>query len=313
MKRADWAVVVTTSCVVVVALWWRFGFERAQPAVAGEPTRPSATTASEVALVVAGEGHAPPPQDLPPPVPSEDYAAQLRAAPDYLDFVRSLLSAARAGDHAAQFYIFRALDYCDDGYRGYFGGQGRRRTLDEALKWASTRWPRDSEEIFRVHGRCHTLMETDVKDLGERGEWLRQAAEGGYPLAQVIGARKQLFLGADPDKREEPRSLVAKAIRSRDPEVIWEIGLAPLDIDPANEAVSDHRAWWLAACLRGFDCSPQSGWMWQMCRYDPNCQPYESWPDLLRRTSGNDFPEIEARARWINEKIDAGDWEALGF
>jgi len=49
------------------------------------------------------------------------------------------------------------------------------------------------------------------------------------------------------------------------------------------------------------------------CRYDPNCQPYESVADLFRRARGDDFPELEARARWISEKVDAGDWEALGF
>ena len=29
--------------------------------------------------------------------------------------------------------------------------------------------------------------------------------------------------------------------------------------------------------------------------------------------AADEFPEIEARARWISEKIDAGDWESLGF
>jgi len=319
MKRAGWAVLVTTLCTVIAVLWWHFGIEHAQSAGAGEPTRPS-TPASDVALVVTGEGHAPLPPVSPPPVPSEDYAAQLRAASDYLDFARSLLGAARAGDHAAQFYIFRALDYCDDGYRGYFKGRSGRKTLDEALKWASTRWPRDSEEILRVHARCHTIMESGAKDLGERHEWLQKAAAGTYPLAMVVIAQRewQGTIGPnndDAEKAEQRRRMVAIAIRSREPEVVWEIGNTVLDFeeDPAGENDLDHVAWGLAACERGFDCSPQAVWMWHVCRFDRNCQPYESWPDILRRTSGNDFPQIEARARWINEKIDAGDWEALGF
>jgi len=49
------------------------------------------------------------------------------------------------------------------------------------------------------------------------------------------------------------------------------------------------------------------------CYGDTNCQPYETAIDLIRRATGNDFLEVEARARWINEKIDAGDWEAMGF
>jgi len=320
MKRVGWSVPALTLCAVVAALWWRHGSERAQPD-AGEPTRPTATAASADATSVKQET-APPPLHGAPPVPHHDYAAQLRAAPDYLEFARSLLDAARAGDHAAQFYIFRALDYCDDGFRGYFKGRGGRKTLDEALKWASTRWPRDSEEILRVHARCHTLMESesDAMDLGDRHEWLQKAAAGAYPLAMVVIAQRQWQAtirtdSDDAEKAEQRRRMVAIAIRSREPEVVWEIGNTVLDFEknPVGGNDFDHAAWGLAACDRGFDCSPQAAWMWHMCRYDPNCQPYETWPDILRRARGNDFPEIEARARWINEKIDAGDWEALGF
>jgi hypothetical protein len=50
-----------------------------------------------------------------------------------------------------------------------------------------------------------------------------------------------------------------------------------------------------------------------MCIYDRACQPYETVADLIRRATQNDFPALETRARWINEKIDAGDWKALGF
>ena len=171
-----------------------------------------------------------------------------------------------------------------------------------------------------MHGRCQTLFDSDTKDLGDRHEWLLQAAGGAYPLAMVVAAQRQWTQSVgrdndDPEKAEQRRRLVAIAIRSREPEVIWEVGSTVLssEEDPVGENEFDHSAWGLAACLRGLDCSHQAPWMWHMCRYDQNCQPYESWPDILRRTSGNDFPQIEARARWINEKIDAGDWEALGF
>ncbi len=114
--------------------------------------------------------------------------------------------------------------------------------------------------------------------------------------------------------REQRRLMVAIAIRSRDPAVIWEVGNTPLGPPPeVGELSTDHLPWYLAACQRGLDCSPQSETVRQMCRFDPSCQPYESATDILRRGNENEFPELEARARWVNEKIDAGDWEALGF
>ncbi len=120
-------------------------------------------------MVPAGTKQSDPSQALDAPaVERADYAAQLRAASDYLGFVHSLLAAARAGDHVAQFYIFRALDYCDDGYRGYFWGRNGRKTLDDAMKWAATHWPYDSEEVRRVYNRCHTLMESGAQEPAAR-------------------------------------------------------------------------------------------------------------------------------------------------
>ena len=324
MKRVGWFVLVAVElCAVAAALWWRFADERAQPAKAGDPARAlPAAAASEDAPVAGQESALAQSQDSPPPVESEDYGAQFRAASDYLEFARSLLTAAREGDHAAQFYIFRAFEHCADDYGLYFRRRGVNRSLDDALKSAASEsWPFDPEVVRRTYARCHTIMETGAAELGERDTWLRLASDGAYPVAQVIDAQKQFrelvrTNGDDPTKREKRLSQVANALRSRDPEVIWElgdtvhgIGLEPEGDDPGW----DNLAWNLAACLRGFDCSPQSEAVRMMCIYDRACQPYETVADLIRRATQNDFPALETRARWINEKIDAGDWKALGF
>ena len=319
MKRVGWTALVAALCAVMAILWWRFGGERAQLAKAGEPTHlPPANAAIAHVSAVTLESR-PPSQGMPPPVQTADYPAQLRAASDYLEFVRSLLAAARAGDHAAQFQIFRALDYCDDGYRGYFDRKRGRLTLDEALKRAWTHWPYESEEVRHVYDRCHTLMESGAPEFATRMEWLQRSAAGGYPLAQIIAAQQQwqgtIASNSDSaEKREQRRLMVASAIRSRDPAVIWEVGNTPLGPEPEDgELSTDNVPWYLAACQRGLDCSAQSEIVRLICRWDPRCQPYESVTDVIRRGNENEFPEFEARARWINEKIDAGDWEALGF
>lgn len=321
MKRAGWAVLVVALCAVTAVLWWRNGSERAQPLTSDEPTRAlPANAASAQASAPDLESGAPQRQGTPLPVQGADYATQFRGAPDLLEFARSLLAAARAGDHAAQFYIFRALDYCNDEDNLYFKRRGIRHSLDEALKMAATNgWPFDPEVVRRAYARCHTIIEAGAAEFGERREWLRQASDGDYPLAQVVAAR---FLfrdlpstSSDDDaNREQRRSLMAKAVRSRDPEVIWEIGNTTLGVlGAASETTREDLSWHLAACQRGFDCSPQSEGVRWFCMWDRACQPYESVHDIFRRAVGDELPEIEARARWINEKIDAGDWEALGF
>jgi hypothetical protein len=303
-------------CAVAAALWWRFGDERAQPANDGDPARTwPAAAASEDAPVVGQESAPAQSQDSPPSVEREDYGAQFRAASDYLEFARSLLTTGRAGDHAAQFYIFRALDYCTREYRAYFGRGPAWRTLDDAMQRATTRWPYDSELVRSVYTQCHTLVETGSNEFGERDEWLRMASDGGYPLAQVTYAQNQWrpMSGPEDDATfEARRRLVGKAIRSRDPAVVSAI--ADVILAPEGQGYEwDYLAWRLAACQRGFDCSPQSDFVKWSCYGDTNCQPYETAIDLIRRATGNDFLEVEARARWINEKIDAGDWKALGF
>ena len=320
MKHALWAIAVTAVlCVAAAIPWWRNRTERerADDRFVSLVRQSAAEKGDIVVLTLSKsqprrqDGHA---LDRLP-----DYSAEFRAAPDYLEYVRTVLNAARAGDHAAQFYIFRAFDNCSDAYRLYFVRQGVRATLDDALTRAAGKgWPFDPEEVRRVYHRCSGLMESG-KEFGNRNDWLRLASDGGYPLAQVLFARYQWVEARKTNSdeaagREARRLLLAEAVRSRDPEVIFEVGAAPyvtvaLDAEPAW----DSNAWTIAACLRGLDCSPQSEIARMLCLYDRACQPYESVADILRRGNETEFPGIEDQAHWINEKIDTGDWEALGF
>jgi len=328
MKRVGWIALAVALGAVAVFFWWRSGVEIAQPAHAGErvsvaPAIAASVDAAAAATPMKRESSQPEKQESPPPG-STDYAARFRDAPDLLEFARSLLAAGRAGDHAAQFYIFRALEYCADEQQLYFRLRGINKSLDEALKFAATiGWPFDPEVVRRSWNRCHTIFEAGANELGERRDWLRMSADGGYPLAQVFAARYLLrdlprdrtnAVNDTDANREQRRSLIAKAIRSRDPEVIWQVANTPLGVlDADGEVDMEYMAWSVAACQRGFDCSPQSDAVRWACMWDRACQPFESLTDVLRRARGEEFTEIEARARWINEKIDAGDWEVLGF
>jgi hypothetical protein len=321
MKRAGWTLLVVVLCAAAALFWWLSETESAHPAKTGEsaPVNPGQAANADPSAAKQ-ESSALRKQDTPSPNQNADFEAQFRGTSEMLEFARSLLGAARAGDHAAQFYIFRAFDYCADEQILYFRRRGVQVSLDDALKTAATSgWPFDTEVVRRSYARCHTMIESGAIEIGERREWLRLASDGGYPLAQVVAARflYRDLASADRDndeKREQRRSLVAKAVRSREPAVIWEIGNTPLGVLPSNgEEDQEDKAWYLAACQRGLDCSPQSEGVRWLCMWDRACQPYESVHDIFRRAVGDELPDLESRARWINEKIDAGDWEALGF
>jgi hypothetical protein len=218
-----------------------------------------------------------------------DHATRFRDATDYLAFARSLHAAARSGDVTAQYYLYRALEQCRPG------------------------GPSQQDE------RCRTFRESSVRDLGEAEQWLQMAATGGQPRAQVVYASKLLtnLQGLPPDEairtREDARRQVAAALVSKDPEVIFDAASVLILRSGGNHpALGDMEAWWLAACTRGLDCTPESERTRQVCRMDGNCQPFESLPDVIRRDS-MDFESVTRRAAEISRAIEAGDISSLGF
>jgi hypothetical protein len=158
-------------------------------------------------------------------------------------------------------------------------------------------------------------------DLSGAGEWLRRAAEGGNPRAQVesIAHHWRESVGetpkaARPGVWSDPVKLAGTALRSRDPEVIMGIGDVVHVLQGEDVAEHEHLAWYLAACERGADCGPgslRSRW-WCMNGGD-RCHPSESLPDQMRSDLGSEFVNVEQRARDINRLIDSGQWDQLGF
>ena len=262
---------------------------------------------------------------LPPAAPSAapaasagpDYAQRFRETTDNLEFARSIHAAAKAGDADARYYLYRALDYCQANYRLYFGHPARPRTLDEALRYAVIS-KLDVDEVHRVHQRCRNLVESGASGLGQPMQWLGLAAQDKQPNAQLAMAQKLLTQAARlPEEkagqvREDARLMVGEAVGSRDPEVIFDAAILLYLREGAAQDDGDMVAWWLAACERGLDCGPSAERTRQVCGFVPNCQPYESLVDMIRREVP-DFGAVETRARELNRLIDAGDLKALGF
>ena len=66
-----------------------------------------------------------------------NYAQVLKQSRNYLEFVRSVMSAAKSGDEEAQYTLGKALAFCDETYSIYFQRKGQPLTLDEGLGYAA--------------------------------------------------------------------------------------------------------------------------------------------------------------------------------
>lgn len=324
MKRATWVLIAIAS--IAAAIWWWSGSGSATPetsrASAGEALATNHAESGQALPVVrqdasAKVGQSPPDQHVMP-----DVREQFRASKDYWDFAERIHEAAKRGDGASQYYLSVALNTCDFLYRAYFmeqrpGALARIRTLDEAQQLTATR--RGSgytpDDVRDIQSRCQRIMNTKPPPFGTAAEWMDAAMVSGYPLAQVNAAfNKALQARNNPDPEKsraalsESRALAFDALRSKDSEAVWWMAstAAALTGDEPGEVHKRQWTWRMAACLREANCDSRPEWKSLLCEVDSQCHRDDTVMDIIRRGAGNDFDEIERRARELNEKIDAG-------
>jgi hypothetical protein len=324
-------VVVTLLAAALVGLgiwWWSREPDVAQAAApaatpgqsrAAAGIRENAAAKSLPAGSVADETDPEPPADAPAP----DYLAQMRNSKDYWALAESLLAAAKQGDAAAQYVLGSMLVYCEGLYDWYFivhlpDGQVRHRTLDEAQQLTASRKVFTPDDVRDIQSRCRRLRSDATARFGASAAWMDSAAAAGYPAAQAVKARNQALMSMNapsPEEKEtvrdDARRIALEALRTRDPKVMAQTGdVAALLAPNAAERLKQQWMWPLAACLREADCASMKEWMRLFCNIDTQCQPFETPVDVIRRQVGNDYDEVERRARELNEKLDAGTLEA---
>ena len=235
-------------------------------------------------------------------------------------FAADTIERARQGDPSAQYYLSSALTYCESLYDWYFivhqsDGTVRHRTLDEALQLTASRPVFTPDDVRDIQQRCQKLRKTQPPPFGSSREWLDAAVAAGFPLAQASAALNLALQGyerSDPDKartaRAAAREMAIDSLRTRDPRVMAQMGdvAANLAMDNPAEARKVQWVWPLAACLREANCESMTEWIRLFCNIDTQCQPFETPIDVIRRQAGNDYDEVERRARELNQKIDAG-------
>jgi hypothetical protein len=292
------------------------------------PADDESASAPSARLAPLAEGANTTPPDASPGVVADEistaaasksaYRARLEASKDHWNFAADVFPAASAGDPAAQYFLSRALRHCDREFRFYFIRGNKRRTLDEAMQWASTRVGLEAEEAREIHEKCHRLQDGS-NPFGTADEWLSSSKEMDFDLALLDSAlqlAEKAWRSGDTENveiRNEAKRLALQALTSKDPEVIFNMGdLATLFLGDTDKASKEQWVWRLAACKRGYECGQDAKWYQYQCRYDPNCQPYESGVDFIRRTNTEDFDDIERRANDLNSRLDANDFDWLG-
>jgi hypothetical protein len=319
MKR----LLVVSLCAAAITLTAGAGYtllERWSPAQ--RPTE--AATTNEVRRS-SGESKSEPGADE-PQARINRYADALATSNNYLDFANATIRDAESGNRDAQYFLGKALAFCDGTYSMYFERKGQVLTLDEALMWAA-RLGRSGAYVQRVYDRCHELKD-HAKGFADSSEWIDAAATAGQPAALAATALKRLSDAAIPNStvaanrspatEDDPiaksRANLRVAVESKDPEVLWQIGLAQGFLG-ANfqEKVKDEMAWWLVSCQRGYDCSAHADWITLDCPDESFCTPGISGIDYIRNGAGADWPEVQLRAQQINAKLDAGKWGELGL
>jgi hypothetical protein len=241
-----------------------------------------------------------------------------------------LLPAARAGDPDAQYFLWTVLERCDDEKRFYLLRRGRQLTRDEALEWARARRLR-SDLVGAAYERCHEFLNHPDSEFGVAGGWLAKAAAAGQSAAQSTLASKLLMqehlleaaapgviklFGGPFVSDQSPDELLAAAVRSRDPIVLWNIGDLQYLLNPTSSDAENQNkmlAWRLVACRRGYDCGPDAQWVVNACYLADMVCAGRTGDELVQSLAGQQLAAVEQAAYDISDKLDAADWQGLGF
>lgn len=206
--------------------------------------------------------------------------------------------------------------------------QGRPLTEDESLQLAAKR-NLPIELAQQAYERCHRFQGDGTGEFGDATEWLGRATLAGQPLAQATTANRILWkqttdtlagAGATPATIPvssdtigmDPWELLREALESGDPEVLFLAGDASELLHPSSDNNTERNAWWLVACERGFDCSPNADWVKSVCYIDPQCASIGP-SEIVEYLAGADWPRVQQRAEELKSKLDAGQWDDLGL
>jgi hypothetical protein len=310
-------VIGVAALTIALGAWYLRADSRPLPATNG-PARAAVPTTAGFADVRATDSPDAPPlpiTKLPAAAKSPDYGAQFRGAGDLLSFLEALAPAAAEGDVGALYYLAVASRRCTREYEGLFGPPGKEMTLELALE--KNYWTKYYEQLARkIYGQCERFKAVAANPFTEWQNLLDAAAEAGSGPAKALLAFEMqngmIRLHAPTARGQtisEIRNLAKEAIRSKDPEAIFQLAYVESITGRSGTAEDVAGAWMLAACQRGLECGRASEQFQFFCKWDPACQPSETLVDLFRRRPR--FDDLQRLANELNANLDADRFEEI--
>jgi hypothetical protein len=304
--------------VLIALTGWNLRADSGKVPATNIPDRSAAASTARSPAVLATDYPVAPPRPISKPAgPAKlpDYAAQFRSAGDLLSFLEALAPAAAEGDVDALYYLGVASRRCTREYSTLFGPPGREMALDEALE--KEYWTKYYEQLARkIHGQCERFKSVAANPFTDWRDLLDAAAESGSGAAKALLAfemQNGMIQARDPaaggQTTSEIRALAKEAIRSKDPEAIFQLAYVESITGRSGTPDDVASAWMLAACQRGLECGPASEQFQFFCKWDPACQPSETLVDLFRRRPR--FDEFQRLANELNAKLDANRFDEI--
>lgn len=263
-----------------------------------------------------------------PAVSGVGWSTTLRQTEDYFEFVAAALKAAESGDGRAAYHIGTALSICSSiiriAQRSPNPDEEYRRSYlnpsPNLPQWLQDKSRRDFQ-------RCIRLAKEDVfaglppREGGYHSivYWQDVAIKLGDPAAKTERAVSSLGRAADGKPTaekwksvEQAQSSLRDALRSKDSEVLFYLGLSLINHDYSAEP-DRGVVLTLAACEMGYDCSGRTPLSYlQRCDSPEECDPSHDWRDTTQRDAGaKRYARLYARAQEVVDLFRREDWESL--
>jgi hypothetical protein len=253
---------------------------------------------------------------------------RMKTAKDWYALAKEILPQAKAGNPEAQYVLFYSHGVC------HLTSGAKSESLQAARDEALRVFPNAPQLVSKYEDgyiKCHGFFTADAQSLGNPWDWLQKATDVGYAPAQAMTAlarieqeemKAAIRAGGSPTDPKatmppiggdaNPRDLLALAVQSADPDVLFAIGqlqhwlspTQPLDVEQINRA-----AWMYAGCQRGADCSEYGPATVTNCGpNDGNCTPVPE--AFLRRVQYNWAP-VQEKVNQINAALNAKQWDQL--
>jgi hypothetical protein len=257
-----------------------------------------------------------------------DWGSTFRESNDYLEFVSLAARAALDGNGRAAHFVDVALTKCaqmmnlaktsEDPVREYLSQY--TQTFRYAPQLLLDQAAVEARKCVRL-GSANAFDDLPHREGGYPSEFWRELALAEKdPVAEAMQAQADLSrlpqLKSTNDRQlalDRLQHYVYDAVSSKDPEAIFEIGIALTNGAAINHDTLKSLAMSLAACDMGYDCSANNPHNYRLnCRPVGMCPEGTGYSEYLRTVYGETrYAEIYMQAQVFRDLLARGESEEL--